>query len=65
MEVKSDTFVRSEGPTPNGGAYAIAQFSKGDGQAWEPCPKDEATRVEIIEYDEQDREIMQTIGSIR
>jgi hypothetical protein len=37
---------RRDGPTPNGGAYAIAAFTR-NGQ---PCSQDAATEVEITEY---------------
>ena len=38
--------VRTEGPTPAGGAYAIALFSRDE----VPVDQAEATHVEIIEY---------------
>jgi len=40
---------RSEGPTPNGGAYAIA-YTNTDGS------------MEIVEFDKNDKEIMRTYG---
>lgn len=40
---------RVEGPTPNGGAYAIA-YTHDDGS------------MEIVEFDSEDREIQRTYG---
>lgn len=51
---------RSDGPTPYGGAYSTAIFSR-DGK---PATKEEATAVEIIEYAEDGTELMQTVGTI-
>lgn len=39
---------RSDGPTPNGGAYAIAYFADARGN---PCVKADARSMEIVEYD--------------
>jgi hypothetical protein len=49
---------RSEGPTPNGGAYALAYFSK----AGCPAVRGEADAVEIVEYTADGREIFRTYG---
>lgn len=53
------THERREGPTPNGGVYSIAYFSKGEDE-WIPCPKEEATRMEIHEFDENDNSFFRT-----
>ncbi len=39
---------RIEGPTPRGGAYAIAYYQDANGQ---PADKASAVAVEIVEYD--------------
>ena len=52
------TEERVDGPTPAGGAYAIARFSR-DGEA---AAKDCATEVELIEYAADGREIQRTYG---
>ena len=38
---------RNDNPTPNGGDYSIAYYYDKDG---EPCGKDKAHRVNIVEY---------------
>lgn len=65
MAIEPATFERRDGPTPNGGAYSTAQFSKGDGTTWETCSKEVATRVEITEYTADNQAIMRTYGIIR
>jgi hypothetical protein len=52
-----DTRERTDGPTPNGGAYAIAFFRDRDGK---PCPKAEAHATEIVEYAAADNAIFRT-----
>ncbi len=48
---------RIDGPTPNGGAYAIAYyFDKNDN----PCPPEKAYRVEVVEYDNKGNRINST-----
>lgn len=42
------SFERIDAPTPNGGAYSIANYSDIDGQ---PCSKEKAAKVVINEYD--------------
>lgn len=42
-----ETTERVEGPTPNGGAYAIVYYQAADGA---PVPKSEAVRGEAFEY---------------
>lgn len=56
------TTERIEGPTPAGGAYAMAHYRDDDGN---PAPKGSATHVEIIEYDRHDRAIHRTHGTLR
>lgn len=51
---------RVEGPTPAGGAYAIAIFSR----AGVPVPKEQADAAEITEYDAEGRVILRTYGRI-
>jgi hypothetical protein len=55
------TEERTEGPTPNGGAYAIAYFQDADGQ---PVTKDKAVKVEIVEFDASGKAIWRTYGEI-
>lgn len=51
----------TEGPTPAGGAYAVAYFRDDQG---EPTTRAKATRIEIVEFDDQDEVIMRTYGRI-
>lgn len=60
-EAEQATSQRIEGPTPQGGAYAIAYFTDGDGR---PCPKARAAHAEIIEYDEAGDGIFRTYGDL-
>lgn len=55
----NDCSERIDGPTPNGGAYAIAYFRDADGK---PCSKDMATNIEIVEFDENGRDVFRTYG---
>jgi hypothetical protein len=52
---------RSEGPTPAGGAYAIAHFSNDAGELVAP---EAATRVEVTEYDEGGEPIARTYACL-
>lgn len=47
--VSGATQQRDDGPTPNGGVYSIAYFSDSEGN---PTTKENATRMEIVEFDE-------------
>lgn len=55
------TEERVEGPTPAGGAYAIAMFMKANGT---PCVKEHAEQMEITEYDKSGKVLMRTYGTI-
>ena len=55
------TSERIEGPTPNGGAYAVAHFRGSDGT---PVPKSKAVYVEIIEYGADGEELFRTHGQL-
>jgi hypothetical protein len=57
-----DDEKRVEGPTPSGGAYAIAYFLDAERR---PVSKSQAVFVEIHEYDEDDALIQTTYGEIR
>ena len=50
---------RIDEPTPNGGVYAIANFQDSDGS---PAEKNNAKRVEIVEYDGNDKVVWRTYG---
>ena len=52
---------RIEGPTPNGGHHTIAYFSDDREQ---PCPKDKARKVKIVENDKDGNAIHRTYGEI-
>ena len=52
-----DTFERIDKPTPNGGSYSIAYFQNNRGKR---TTKDKATKIEIVEFDEQDNIINRT-----
>ena len=53
-------FVRSDGPTPAGGAYSIAFFRDSEGR---DCPREEASLVCIHEYAEDGKLLQTTIGT--
>lgn len=53
--------IRSEGPTPNGGAYVISVFSDDAGR---PAHPDEATRVVATEYDADGNAVFTTSGRL-
>lgn len=44
---KDGTFERIDEPTPSGGDYSIAYFYDADDT---PCLKDNAVRINIVEY---------------
>jgi len=48
---------RVEGPTPAGGAYAVAVFMDEDGAE---VGKAEATRVKVVEYDSSGARLAET-----
>ncbi len=56
-----DSTERIEGPTLNGGAYAIAHYSDEDGR---PVDKAKATRVEIHEYSADGKLLMRTYAQL-
>jgi hypothetical protein len=49
-----ETSERTEGPTPNNGAYAIAYYQDIDGT---PVPKSQALRAEVVEYSAQGKPV--------
>jgi hypothetical protein len=49
------------GPTPSGGAYMVAYFSDDTGN---PVEKEQATQVEIHEFDEAGKNIQRTYGRV-
>ena len=53
--------LRTEGPTPRGGAYALAYFKNASGA---PCEKADAVEVEIHECDAAGRVIGRTYGKL-
>jgi YD repeat-containing protein len=53
--------VRTQGPTPNGGAYAVASFMDADGN---PVEQADATQLVIVEYDSADRMLAETVGTV-
>lgn len=61
MEVAVETdprfTERGDGPTINGGAYSIAYYYDQQGN---PCPKEEAARVNIVEYTENGERLNET-----
>ena len=54
-----ETQTRIEGPTPNGGAYAITYWLDMFGS---PVDKSEYARFEIVEYDETGEQIFRSYG---
>ena len=53
--------TRTEGPTPAGGAYAIAYWFDSDGR---PCEPADARSVEVVEYDEAGHAIARTYAEL-
>lgn len=53
---------RVEGPTPNGGAYAVIVYLGEDGDQAE---KEQAAAAEVVEYDEQDEAIFRTYANFK
>lgn len=56
-DLPDDTSERTEGPTPNGGASAVAYFRDRDGR---PCRKADAAAMEVIELDASGTAIFRT-----
>jgi hypothetical protein len=54
---------RVEGPTPNGGAYAVAVYLRGD--MAEEVDKADADTMVITEYDEQGRFVHETVAACK
>ncbi len=52
---------RVEGPTPNGGEYAIAYFKGAEGQ---PVDKEDAVSVEITEFDAEGKSVFRTYADV-
>lgn len=50
-----------EGPTPNGGVRSVIYYRAADGSA---ADRDEAAFCEIVEFDEDGREVGRTYGEI-
>ena len=50
------------GPTPSGNKYAIIYYQDSNG---EPANKDEATRVEIVEFDDSDTAVFRTYAVLK
>ena len=57
----SESVFRCNQPTPNGGCYSMAYYSNENG----PCAPEDATRVLILEYDENDNVIFSTHGTTK
>lgn len=57
MAASDATSRRTEGPTPSGGAYAVAYFRDGGGN---PTTEAKARSMEVVEYDEDDQVIART-----
>jgi hypothetical protein len=53
--------TRFEGPTPNGGAYAIAYWIASNGDR---ATRETATAVETVEFDADDRVIRRTYATL-
>lgn len=57
-----ETQERIEGPTPNGGAYAIAFWHAEDGS---PTDKESAVTCEVVEYDANDQVVFRTYATLK
>jgi hypothetical protein len=55
------TSERTDGPTPNGGAYAVVHWRDADGN---PTTKGRAVTAEIHEYAADGREIARTYATL-
>jgi len=53
------TSERTDGPTPNGGSYAIAYWRDDRGR---PVEREQATMVEVVEYDERGNQVASTVA---
>lgn len=56
--VDSPYTERHDGPTPSGGDYSVAYYYNDDG----PCTKEQATRVNIVEYTKKGKRINEVYG---
>jgi hypothetical protein len=56
-----NTSSRIDGPTPAGGAYAVAYFRDAAGN---PAEKDRAATLEVCEYDADGRCIHRTYAAV-
>jgi hypothetical protein len=59
--------VRTEGPTPNGGAYAIGVYVKFDDDAtgsYREVERAEANGMFITEYDAEGKCLFETVGRL-
>lgn len=59
--------LRTEGPTPNGGAYAIAVFVKFEDDpagSYREVERDEANGMFITEYDAEGKWLFETVGRL-
>ena len=56
----NQTQTIAQGPTPNGGAYAIAYWQDMDGN---PTTSDKAKKVKVVEFDTNDRIIVLTYAN--
>ena len=54
--------VRVDGPTPNGGAYAIRYYRDAEG---DPCPADRSVSSEIVEFTAGGEAIHRTYTGMR
>jgi hypothetical protein len=54
------TSERIDGPTPNGGAYAVASWRDGSGN---PTTKDRAVSAEVVEYAADGRGLARTYAA--
>lgn len=53
---------RHDGPTPYGGDYSIAYYFNAEG---EPCPKEMAKRMRIVEYTSEGERVNEVYGFCR
>lgn len=58
---ESQVSEKTDGPTPGGGAYAIAYYRERNGS---PVAKDRAVRAEIVEFDSHDQPIHRTYSDL-
>ena len=59
MERNNDFYRVTYGKTPHGGVKMVGYFFDKDGM---PCKEEDAVTVQVIEYDENDRQVFSVLS---